>query len=153
MESLTEDFYLKLIAGSFIVLFILWVGWRLRIAWKNFLFSLVRRRGRIGEDIAINLLKKNGYEIVQSQLPLTGSCIVDGKPMDFNVRVDYLVERNGLKYLAEVKTGDAADPKNIGTRRQLFEYAALSRSEQVLLVDATSKKVMLIGFNHKQKID
>ncbi len=149
MENFIEDFYLILITGSFIVLFILWLGWRLRIAWKNFLFSLVRRRGRIGEDIAINLLKKNGYEIVQSQVPLKGSFIVDGKPMDFNVRVDYLVERNGVKYLAEVKTGNAADPKNIGTRRQLFEYAALSWSEQVLLVDSTSKKVTVIGFNHK----
>ena len=153
METFTGDFYLTLIAGSFIVLFILWLGWRLRIAWKNFLFSLVRRRGRIGEDVAVKLLKKNGYNIVQSQLPLSGSCIVDGKPLNFNVRADYLVERNGIKYLAEVKTGDAADPKNIGTRRQLFEYASLSRSEQVILVDATSMKVMLIGFSDTQATD
>jgi len=46
------------------VLFILYLGWRIRRAWKNFLFYLIKRKGRKGEGIAINLLKKEGYEII-----------------------------------------------------------------------------------------
>ena len=153
MPELDASTYALLFVGIIVVVILLWLGWRLRIAWKNFLFSLVRRRGRIGEEEAIKLLKKNGYNIVQSQLPLAGGCIVDGEAVEFKVRVDYLVERQGVKYLAEVKTGDAANPKNVSTRRQLFEYAALSHSETVLLVDATNGKVMEIRFSDKTELD
>ena len=149
IEGVFINAYALLVAGVVTTLCILWLGWRSRILWKNFLFSLVRRRGRDGEEVALKLLQKNGYEIIQSQLPLSGHCMVDDQLLDFDVRVDYLVERDGRKYLAEVKTGDAANPKNIATRRQLYEYASLSHSETVLLVDATSKRVMAISFNNK----
>ena len=152
MPELDASTYSLMFLGIIAVVIFLWLGWRLRIAWKNFLFSLVRRRGRIGEEEAIKLLNKNGYSIVQSQLPLAGVCFVDGKSVEFNVRVDYLVERNGIKYLAEVKTGDAGNPKNVSTRRQLFEYARLSHSETLLLVDATNGKVMEICFSDQTNI-
>ena len=104
--------YLLLFVVIVFIFFILWLGWRLRIAWKSFLFSLLKRRGRVGEDKAIKLLKNNGYSILQDQVSLSGVLTVDGVKLDFHVRVDYLVERNGLKYLAEVKTGEAANPRN-----------------------------------------
>ena len=146
MPELSASTYALMFLGIIIVLIFLWLGWRLRLAWNNFLFSLVRRKGKIGEKDAIKLLKENGYRIVQSQFPLAGVCIVDDESVEFNVRVDFLVERNGIRYLAEVKTGGAANPKTVSTRRQLFEYSALGHFETVLLVDATKKKVMEIGF-------
>ena len=100
----------------------MWLGWRIRKAWKNFLFSRIRRRGQLGEENAIKILKKSGYEVVQSQVSFPGYMFVDDLKQDFDVRPDFIVEKDGLKYLAEVKTGDAALTKNRGTRRQLLEY-------------------------------
>lgn len=153
MLDLTGSTYALLFVGIVFIFFILWLGWRLRIAWKRFLFSLLKRRGRIGEDKAVKLLKKNDYSILQDQVPLSGFLSVDGVKLDFHVRVDYLVERNGIKYLAEVKTGEAANPKNRGTRRQLLEYALLSGSEVVLLVDPIIGRVLEIRFSYTRKVN
>ena len=45
------------------IILILYLGWRIRKAWKNFLFYLVKRKGRKGEGFAVKLLKFNmlGY--------------------------------------------------------------------------------------------
>ena len=135
-----------LILVAFVVVFFLWLGWKLRLAWKNFLFSLVRRRGRIGETKAIRLLEKYGYKIIQSQVQLPGYLYVDDDRLKFNSRADYLVERGGVQYLAEVKTGHAAKVSNRNTRRQLFEYASLGKTNTIVLVNATSGTVNEIRF-------
>ena len=135
-----------LILVAFVVVFFLWLGWKLRLAWKNFLFSLVRRRGRIGETKAIRLLEKYGYKIIQSQVQLPGYLYVDDDRLKFNSRADYLVERGGVQYLAEVKTGHAAKVSNRNTRRQLFEYASLGKTDTIVLVNATSGTVNEIRF-------
>ena len=135
-----------LILVAFVVVFFLWLGWKLRLAWKNFLFSLVRRRGRIGETKAIRLLEKYGYKIIQSQVQLPGYLYVDDDRLKFNSRADYLVERGGVQYLAEVKTGRAAKVSNRNTRRQLFEYASLGKTDTIVLVNATSGTVNEIRF-------
>ena len=128
-----------------IVLF-LWLGWKLRLAWKNFLFSLRIRRGRLGESNAIEFLEKHGYRIVQSQITLPGHLYVDDDRQEFDIRPDYLVERDGVQYLAEVKTGDAAKAGNRSTRRQLLEYAKVGSTNTIVLVDATTGTVSKIRF-------
>ena len=148
MKLFFEDINGVLILGTMVVLFLLWLGWRLRIAWKNLLFSLIRRRGRIGEKRAIRLLKKGGYSIIQSQVPLSGNIHIDNRPSSFNVRVDYLVEREGQKYLAEVKTGLAAQASNPATRRQLLEYATIGKTDKIVLVDSTLGTVKTIRFDN-----
>jgi len=109
-------------------------------------FSLVRRRGRIGEDVAVKLLKKNGYRILQSPYSLSGKCIVDDKLLKFNVRVDYLFEQYGVKYLAGVTTGKAADPKNVSTWRQLFAYAAKG-------ISRVAEETLAAGYNVAPKVN
>ena len=148
MKLFFEDINGVLILGTMVVLFLLWLGWRIRIAWKNLLFSLIRRRGRIGENRAIRLLKKGGYNIIQSQVPLSGNIHIDNRPSSFNVRVDYLVERDGQKYLAEVKTGLAAQASNPATRRQLLEYATIGKTDKIVLVDSTLGTVKTIRFDN-----
>ena len=128
------------------IVFFLWLGWKLRLAWKNFLFSLRKRTGKRGETKAIKLLAKHGYKIVQSQVTLPGHLYVDDDRMDFDIRPDYLVERDGVRYLAEVKTGGAAKVGNISTRRQLLEYARLASTDTIVLVDATTSTVSKIRF-------
>ena len=148
MKLFFEDINGVLILGTMVVLFLLWLGWRIRIAWKNLLFSLIRRRGRIGENRAIRLLKKRGYNIIQSQVPLSGNIQIDNRPSSFNVRVDYLVEREGQKYLVEVKTGLAAQASNPATRRQLLEYATIGKTDKIVLVDSTLGTVKTIRFDN-----
>ena len=126
--------------------FFLWLGWKLRLAWKNFLFSKRIRRGKRGEGDAIELLKKHGYRIFQSQVTLPGHLYVDDDRLEFDVRPDYLVERDGVQYLAEVKTGDAAKIGNRSTRRQWLEYTRLGRTNMAVLVDATTGTVRKIRF-------
>ena len=140
-----EGLILIVLVIAAIVIF-LWLGWKLRLAWKNFLFSRRMRRGRRGETNAIELLEKHGYRIVQSQVTLPGHLYVDDDRLNFDIRPDYLVERDGVQYLAEVKTGDAAKVVNRSTRRQLFEYARLGSTDTIVLVDATTGTVSEIRF-------
>ena len=125
---------------------ILWLGWNARVSWQNFKFWLSRRRGAKGEQVAVELLLANGYQILSTQVPFDGAINVDSEPIKFSTRVDFLVEKDGRKLLAEVKTGASASPSNILTRRQLLEYAHLSYSKKILLVDATTGKVREIEF-------
>ena len=148
VENFLRYNYEALILAGVFVLVLLWLGWRLRTIWKNFLFSLIRRRGRIGENSGVKLLEKNGYKIIDSQIPLSGELHIDGKPSSFNVRVDFLVERDGSKYLAEVKTGFAAATSNPATRRQLLEYTTLVETDNIILVDATLGTVKTIRFDN-----
>ena len=128
------------------IVFCLWLGWKLRQLWKRFSFWRQRRRGLRGEARAKKLLKRHGYRIIDSQLTIPGQIHIDDEPCSFDVRPDYLVERKGIQYLAEVKTGEAASPNDRNTRRQLFEYAALADSDTVILVDATEGTVTTVRF-------
>jgi len=121
-----------LILSIILIVFFMWLGWRLRLWWKNILFSRSRKRGRQGEAEALKILKRYGYKIIQSQLSLPGHIFIDDDKQDFDVRPDYLVEKGGVQYLAEVKTGKAARSASRETRRQLFEYAALGNSNTVI---------------------
>ena len=126
----------------------MWLGWRLRRWWKNILFSRLRRRGRQGETKALKILQRNGYKILQSQVSLPGYIYIDDNKQEFDVRPDYLVEKDGVQYLTEVKTGNAARSSSRETRRQLFEYAALGNADTVILIDATNGTLKKIRFGH-----
>ncbi len=106
----------------------------------------MKLRGAKGEKIAAGLLLKNGYRILDTQVSLKGSILVDEKPINFSTRVDYLVEKDGQEYLVEVKTGASASPSNIPTRRQLLEYTHLNHSNKILLIDASRKTIIRIDF-------
>ena len=61
------------------------------------------------------------------------------------MRADYLVERRGRRYLAEVKTGAHAPRLDLpATRRQILEYGLAFQTSGVLLVDADAERVTLI---------
>ena len=132
---------------SSIILFI-WLGWKIRLWWKNFLFMLLRKRGKKGEINSIKLLEKNGYRILEEQIKLNGYFFIDGALNKFDLRPDLLVEKDGVKYIAEVKTGEAANPFNRNTRRQLHEYSFYSKQDIVLLVDPIQKSIKKLSFKN-----
>ena len=77
---------------------------------------------------------------------MQGFLYEDKKKVFFEVRPDYLVEKNDITYIAEVKTGLSALIGERNTRRQLLEYSKLFNSNKVLLVDLTRNKIKTIEF-------
>ena len=125
---------------------ILYLGWRIRKAWRSFLFYLIKRRGKKGEYLAFRLLEKAGYEIIKEQNNIKGTLLIDDKVSEYTVKPDFLIKKNGNFYLAEVKTGDASSIKNINTRRQLLEYSFLMNLNTVILVDIKKNKIREVDF-------
>lgn len=151
MTELIENNFLLLVLIIFAVLFFIWLGWKIRIWWKNFLFMLLRKRGQKGEKISINLLEKNGYKILDEQIKLNGYFFIDDDLKYFELRPDLLVEKDGVQYIAEIKTGEVANPTNRNTRRQLHEYSYYSGHDVVLLVDPIKKSIKRLSFQKVYK--
>lgn len=104
-------------------------------------------RALVGESDAEDLLAAHGFRIRGRQVAFPGTVWVDGEPVDFGIRVDLLVERDGQPFVAEVKTGELApDPRHGPTRRQLREYADLLPDHGVLLVDVEAGAVREVEF-------
>jgi hypothetical protein len=90
-----------------------------------------------GELGAFALLERAGYAVLGRQVPGSWTVRADGESVTFGLRADYLVTREGRRYIAEVKTGRLAPRLSHGpTRRQLLEYSAAFDVHGVILVDA-----------------
>jgi hypothetical protein len=90
-----------------------------------------------GEREAVTLLERDGYVVLERQVAGSWTVRADGEPVTFGLRADYLVARDGRRYIAEVKTGRLAPRLSHGpTRRQLLEYGAAFDVHGVVLVDA-----------------
>jgi hypothetical protein len=90
-----------------------------------------------GEVGAFVLLERAGYAVLERQVPGSWTVRADGEAVTFGLRADYLVARDGRRYIAEVKTGRLAPRLSHGpTRRQLLEYGAAFDVHGVILVDA-----------------
>ena len=133
-----------LLAGSLLLLVLSrhWDAWRRSIR--------ARRRGAravSGEEAAETLLEDAGYEILERQLGLTWEIDCDGEAIEFLLRADLLVERDGEEFIAEVKTGDLAPSlTNSSTRRQMLEYSIAFNSPTILLVDVERGEILEVRF-------
>jgi hypothetical protein len=89
----------------------------------NFKRTKRLKRGKYAEHGAKRLLEKSGYSIHDYQPSLSYQFKVENKNLQVNISPDFLVKKNGKKYIVEVKTGDtAANPNYSATRRQMLEY-------------------------------
>ena len=62
-----------------LIIILLYLGWKIRRAYKNFLFFLLKRKGKKGEKNAKKLLKNNGYKIISAQHKMQGILYEDKK--------------------------------------------------------------------------
>jgi Holliday junction resolvase-like predicted endonuclease len=100
-----------------------------------------------GERQAVALLESHGYRVIEAQLRGHWWIEVDGEEQRVEVIADLLVERDGHRWIAEVKTGDlATDPTRPATRRQLLEYLLAFEPDGLLLVDMDRESICEIGF-------
>jgi hypothetical protein len=123
---------LALLCGALLAL--VFARWARR--WRGSRRARVRAgRAVAGEDAAAGLLRGAGFHIIGKQVRAWWSPTVDGEPCEMEVRADYLVEANGERLIAEVKTGDEAPLlTTAATRRQLLEYHVAFEVDGVLLV-------------------
>jgi hypothetical protein len=108
---------------------------------------LQMQRARAGEQAAPQLLRDLGYRVIGSQVSSAYALSLDAEPVSIAVRADFLVERDGLRFVAEVKTGLAAPRiQTAGTRRQLLEYRVAFEVDGVLLVDVEAQRAHVVRF-------
>lgn len=104
-------------------------------------------RAQRGESDAEALLGELGYRVLGRQVSLTWAIECDGEPHEALLRADLVVEREGRRYIAEVKTGAKAPQlTNAATRRQLLEYCVAYQVDSVLLVDVEADQVREVRF-------
>ena len=81
------------------------------------------------------MLEAAGFRILARQARVAWAPLVDGEPCELELRADYLVECDGERLIAEVKTGDEAPSlETAATRRQLLEYSIAFDVDGILLV-------------------
>jgi hypothetical protein len=119
--------------------------------WRRWRGSAVARR-RIeralrGESDAERLLERLGFAVLARQVGLEWAIACDGEDHVVELRADLVVERDGQRYVAEVKTGGSAPLlTNAATRRQLLEYCVAYDVDSVLLVDVEAGRVFEVSF-------
>lgn len=100
-----------------------------------------------GEITAEKLLIAEGWRVTGRQVRARRVVRVDGEDWEVELRADLLVERDGERCVAEVKTGEMVpDPLFPGTRRQLMEYLVVFGGDRVLLVDVPAGRVREVEF-------
>ena len=129
-----------------LILFFLYLGWKIKEVYKNIKFYLYKRKGKKAEQKAIKLLKKNGYKIESFQTTAKGKLLQDDETLTFLIRADLIVSKNKKKFIAEVKSGKAASIEEINTRRQLLEYAKVFNTKDLILIDTKKNKIKKIEF-------
>jgi Holliday junction resolvase-like predicted endonuclease len=132
------------------IIFGVWLGSRVRRFWMRRRLARQWRRARRGEEHARGWLERNGFTVLDEQVNQPAFLIVNGEESPFTVRADYLVERNGVRAVVEVKTGAVADPSSRGTRRQILEYAWVYGVSEVYLFDADAQQLHRIGVPSNQ---
>jgi hypothetical protein len=126
---------------------------RLRFRWRLAARMDVARRG---DARAYALLEEAGYRVVGSQVS-TRYVVVVGEPPaarehEVLLRADYVVERGGEVFVAEVKTGASAPRiETSATRRQLLEYRIAFDVDGVLLVDADRRAISAVRFPRAER--
>lgn len=109
--------------------------------------SIRMDRAARGEARAAAWLEDLGYRILGGQVVAEHAVRVDDRTVTVVLRADYLVSRNGARYVVEVKTGALAPRiETSATRRQMLEYRIAFDVDGVLLVDGETGKVHEVTF-------
>ena len=130
-----------------IILFLVLAFWKIKKWWKTFLQKRRFKRGNEREIKAESWLKKKGFKILTHNKSYNYSCFENKNEITIKITLDYEVEKNGNKYIVEVKTGKSATTiKNAATRRQILEYATIVPNDGIYLLDMETREMKLIQF-------
>ncbi len=126
---------------------LLYAGAWLRTASARRRLRRAHARGIAGEHRAERLLVAKGYRVIGRQVRGCYELTIDGDEVQVDLRADYVVDRDGARYVAEVKTGRLAPRvETPSTRRQLLEYRLAFDADGVLLIDGDTGRISAIDF-------
>ncbi|AKV00642.1 hypothetical protein AKJ09_07305 [Labilithrix luteola] len=112
------------------------------------------RRAVEGEARAARWLADQGYRVLGAQVEAEHAVHVDGEPVLVGLRADYVVERDGHRFVVDVKTGSQAPRiETPATRRQLLEYRVAFDVDGVLLVDAEEGRIHTVTFPRVERAE
>lgn len=115
----------------------------------------IRKRFERGNKLELqakSFLKSKGYTIVDYQSTYQHKYREDGEVMCAEIQPDYIVKKNGKKYIVEVKSGNQAiSARNKSTRRQLLEYDYAVENDGVFLLDMENRQLKLVQFKSKME--
>lgn len=100
-----------------------------------------------GEARAPAWLEEHGYRVVGAQVAVEHPVRIDERVVVIALRADYLAEKDGARFVVEVKTGALAPRiETSATRRQMLEYRIAFDVDGVVLVDAETGNVHAVTF-------
>ncbi len=132
-----------LIAGA-------WIQFVLTNYFRAFKLKRQFSKGNRGEKKAEQYLKSHGFKILGEQSHLQPKMWIDGTPVTFSIRADFLVRKKGRKGIVEVKTGKSVNPASKNTRRQILEYSKYYDIDDIYLFDADAKVLHSVHFSPKK---
>lgn len=133
--------------GLLVLVLSVWLVLRLRVWFDRRARQQRAARAQRAERNAAGLLEAHGFAVLGRQVRQSWALSVDGQELPFTLVADYLVEREGQRWVAEVKTGERGlDLRHGPTRRQLLEYRQAFAADGVLLVDAEGRSLRSVRF-------
>lgn len=142
--SLWEQYRLVLLACLFFFLG-LWVHYRWIIFRKRSMGFHSRRKGQKAERRAFLLLEKNGFEVLEDQPRFQTELDVDGDLRAFDITPDFLVAKDGIQFVVEVKRTNGEAIARASNRRQVIEYL-MATGLPCLLVNMSSSEIQVVDF-------
>jgi hypothetical protein len=118
--------------------------------WKRRQVHAKADHGRDMENQAGEMLEEFGYTAIKQHPTISYTWSIDGQEREATVTPDWLVKRDGKKYLVEVKTGNQANPNQAKIRRQLMEYYIFGSTDGVVYFDADREVARHVSFPIKQ---
>ena len=147
-ETIVERFIFIIIIGILLV-----IALKYKIEQFNKKRKQKKRfsRGVMLENRARGFLRDKGYSIVSEQEICYHRYKVNGKNFESKIILDYVVQKNGKKYIVEVKSGKSAiSVKDKNSRRQLLEYDFVIENDGIFLLDMENRVMNLVKFYSKE---
>jgi hypothetical protein len=124
-----------------------WLAIVFRRARETFRARAHNKRGRRADQVAGRLLEERGYRLIARQSRKTYLVRQGETDQPVDLIIDFVVEKDGERFAAEVKTGGAtAGIERADTRRQLLEYQLALGCKRVLLVDPERSQITVLAF-------
>ena len=122
-------------------------GWWLRSAFERWGRRLRLAHAGAEERAAERLLERAGYQVLGRQVAQPWRVMIDAEPITIQLRVDYVVTRGGIVFVADAKTGELASSiRHPATRRQLLEYLIAYEAGGALLVNMETRAIQEVRF-------
>jgi len=120
---------------------------------RRLLGSRYRKRGLRAEKRALRLLRKKGYRVLEHQPRFRSLLYVDGFLTAFEVTPDFLVERDGRRFVVEIKSApEHAGIRTAAVRRQVIEYLWAAEMP-CLLLTMPAGEIEIISFGDSGSVD